>query len=149
MTVSSAGIALIKGDEGCSLVAIKDVNRWQIGWGDDFYPDGKAVREGDTCTQEQADAWFLMRINQFEDAVNGAVSVSLNQNQFDALVSLCENIGAQAFIDSTLVKDLNYGLFSPASTQFPRWNKVNGLPNAGLTKRRLAEQALFQHPISV
>jgi len=38
---------------------------------------------------------------------------------------------------------LNSGDYSGASAQFPLWNHSNGHVVDGLTRRRLAEQALF------
>ena len=43
-------------------------------------------------------------LKKFESAVNNAVKIPLNQNQFDALVSLAYNIGTDAFSKSTLMK---------------------------------------------
>jgi lysozyme len=99
---------------------------------------------GDTCTQEQADAWFLEDVAWAEDCVNRAVTAQLLQNEFDALVSLCFNIGCKAFSGSTLVKDLNNGNFDAASKQFSVWNKQAGQVLAGLTRRREAEAELFE-----
>ncbi|MEY4429588.1 MAG: hypothetical protein RLZZ182_2277 [Pseudomonadota bacterium] len=110
-----------------------------IGWG-----KTRAVAMGDTCTQEQADAWFLEDVAWAEDCVNRAVTAQLLQNEFDALVSLCFNIGCKAFSGSTLVKDLNNGNFDAASKQFSVWNKQAGQVLAGLTRRREAEAELFE-----
>ena len=38
---------------------------------------------------------------------------------------------------------MNQGNYQAAANQFPVWNKVNGQPWLGLTRRRLAERALF------
>lgn len=67
----------------------------------------------------------------------------LTDNQFSALVCFCFNVGVGAFEDSTLLELLNQGDFIGASNQFAQWNKVNGEPWLDLTRRRLAEQALF------
>ena len=98
---------------------------------------------GDTCTQEQADAWFLEDVAWAEDCVNEAVKVELTQQQFDACVSLCFNIGCGAFKKSTLVRLLNAGDFDAAALQFRVWNRQNHKVLAGLTRRRLAEEKLF------
>ena len=44
---------------------------------------------------------------------------------------------------STLLKLLNQENYQAAANQFSVWNKVNGQPWLGLTRRRLAERALF------
>ena len=64
-------------------------------------------------------------------------------NQFDALVSFTFNVGVGAEGHSTMAKLINARNFAGAAAQFPLWDHVDGLPNAGLLRRRQAEQALF------
>lgn len=140
MNIGPQGKELIQSYETCKLEAYmptpEDVPT--IGWG-----HTRGVAMGDTCTQEQADAWFLADIQWVEDCVNRAVVAFLNQQEFDALCSLCFNIGCKAFSGSTLVKDLNAVDFDSASKAFLVWDKQHGQPLAGLTKRREAERELF------
>jgi lysozyme len=110
-----------------------------IGWG-----HTRGVAMGDTCTREQAQIWFMEDIAWAVDCVNRAVKVPMTQPEFDALCSLCFNIGCPAFSGSTLVKLLNESDYDGASEQFRRWNKQNGKVLAGLTNRRAAEAALFE-----
>ena len=91
---------------------------WTIGFGTTIYPNGIKVKKGDTCTLDQAKSYMAHDLKKFEQAVNGAVNIALNQNQFDALVSLAYNIGTGAFNKSTLVKKLNAGDISGAADQF-------------------------------
>ena len=76
--------------------------------------------------------------------MNKAVTAQLTQNEYDALCSLCFNIGCTAFGKSTLVRLLNQGDYDAASLQFRRWDKQQGTVLAGLTKRRFAEERLFE-----
>lgn len=82
------------------------------------------------------------------DAVRTHVSVPLNQNQFDALVSFGYNVGAKNFEDSTLIKRLNNGAYDEAASEFKRWNKITvdgkKVVSRGLIKRRAREEALFR-----
>ena len=141
MKIGSKGIALIQSYEKCELRAYKptpdDVPT--IGWG-----HTRNVAMGDTCNSEQADAWFSEDIAWVEDCVNRAVTSVLTQNEFDALCSLCFNIGCRAFSGSTLVKLLSADDFDGASEQFKVWNKQDHKELAGLTARRKAEQELFE-----
>ena len=82
-------------------------------------------------------------LKKFEHAVDQAVKVSIDQNQFDALVSLTYNIGAGAFRNSTLLKKLNVGDYHGASAQFDVWNKASGRVLQGLVNRRSVERTLF------
>ena len=140
--INQEGFKLLTTFEGCELTAYDDGGGvWTIGYGhtgDDVYP-------GMTITQTQAEEWLREDLEKFESYVEDAVEVQLNDNQFSALVCFCFNVGSGAggFGDSTLLKLLNKGDYQGAANQFPVWNKVNGEPWLGLTRRRLAEQALF------
>ena len=143
MKISNTGIKLIRGFEELRLKAYDDgVGVWTIGYGTTVI-NGVAVKKGDTCTLEQAKAYMAQDLKKFESAVNTAVKVPLNQNQFDALVSLTYNIGIGAFKDSTLLKKLNAKDYAGTAAQFPRWNRGGGRVLNGLVKRRKIEMELF------
>lgn len=138
MQLGPKGEALIKGFETLALVAYPDQGGiMTIGWG--HTPASK----GQTCTSDQAQAWFLADTGAACRAINTAVDVAITQDQFDALVSFTFNVGIGAEAHSTLIRILNGGDTAGAADQFLVWNKVNGVENAGLTRRRAAERALF------
>lgn len=144
MTASSVGINLITSFEDLVLTAYDDgVGVWTIGFGTTVYPNGIRVKRGDSCTKAQAMSFFQHDLRRFEAAVNQAVNVVINQNQFDALVSLAYNIGETAFKGSTLVKELNAGNYKAAADEFPKWNRGGGKVLRGLVRRRAAERELF------
>ncbi|PKF33439.1 lysozyme [Acinetobacter proteolyticus] len=144
MAISQVGINLITSFEDLRLAAYDDgVGVWTIGYGTTVYPNGIRVKRGDTCTKAQAVSFFQHDLRRFEAAVNQAVKVVVNQNQFDALVSLTYNIGEQAFKDSTLLKKLNASDFMSSADQFPKWNRGGGKVMKGLVRRRAAERELF------
>lgn len=143
-TMSQVGVDLITSFEDTRTKAYDDgVGVWTIGIGTTFYPSGNKVKQGDTCTLEQAKSYFKHDLAKFEKAVNESVSVPLTQSQFDALVSLTYNIGSGAFKDSTLLKKLNKGDYQGAADQFLAWKKAGGKVLPGLVRRREAERALF------
>ncbi|WP_353161960.1 lysozyme [Acinetobacter guillouiae] len=143
MKISNTGINLIRGFEDLRLKAYDDgVGVWTIGYGTTAI-NGVAVKKGDTCTVDQAKSYMAQDLKKFESAVNTAVKVTLNQNQFDALVSLTYNIGIGAFKSSTLLKKLNAKDYKGAAEQFPRWNRGGGRVLNGLVKRRKIEMELF------
>ena len=86
-------------------------------------------------------------LKKFESAVN-QVKVPLNQNQYDALVSLAYNIGVGAFLSSTLFKKLNTKDYKGAAEQFDRWNRAGGKVMRGLTNRRAKERKLFEKALT-
>lgn len=142
MKTSNSGIDLICSFEGLRLKAYDDgVGVWTIGYGTTAI-NGVAVKKGDTCTLEQAKSYMASDLKQFESAVN-QVKVPLNQNQYDALVSLAYNIGVSAFLSSTLFKKLNVKDYKGAAEQFGRWNRAGGRVLNGLVKRRKIEMELF------
>ena len=144
-SVSQNSIDLICGFEGKALKAYDDgVGVWTIGFGTTIYPNRVRVKQGDTCTSEQAKFYMQSDLRKFEQAVNNAVIVSLNQNQFDALVSLAYNIGIGAFKDSTLLRMLNAGDYYSAANQFDVWVKAGGNTMQGLVNRRKVEKELFK-----
>ena len=144
MHISPSGIDLICNFEGLRLKAYDDgVGVWTIGFGTTKYPNGIRVKKGDTCTLDQAKAYMQNDLKSFEQTVNNTVKVPLNQNQFDALVSLAYNIGASAFSQSTLVKKLNANSISGAADQFDVWVNAGGKRMQGLVNRRAKEKALF------
>lgn len=144
MKVDAAGVQLISDFEDLRLTAYDDgVGVWTIGWGTTVYPSGKKVKKGDKITLEQARQYKAYDLARFEKAVNDAVKVPLNQNQFNALVSLAYNIGEKAFTGSTLVKRLNDGNYKAAADQFLVWVNAGGKRMQGLVNRRNKEREVF------
>jgi GH24 family phage-related lysozyme (muramidase) len=94
-------------------------------------------------TEAQAEGFLRRDLRRFEATVADLVSVSLNDDQFSALVSFTYNVGEGAFEDSTLRRLLNQRDYQGAADQFLRWNLGDGVELPGLTRRRRAERALF------
>ena len=117
---------------------------WTIGYGSTYLEDGTPVTK-DTPPIDYARGTKLLaiRLEAYEKAIDTAVHTQLNQNQYDALVSLCYNIGQGNFSRSTLVKYINSGNSTKAAGEFLNWNKVKGKPITGLTRRREEEMKLF------
>ena len=146
MIIGKEGIALIKEFEGCKLNAYKcPAGVWTIGIGSTRYANGSKVKEGDKLRDEaQADELLKATLATFTHTVNTAIHPPMTQNEFDALVCLCYNIGTTGFATSTLVKLFNAGVTKEEiSRQFLRWHRAGGLSIAGLTRRRAAEAKLF------
>ena len=141
--IGQAGLALVKQYEGCRLVAYRcAAGVWTIGYG-----HTAGVHSGMTITQAQADAYLQQDIAKFEGYVNNPayvpITANLNQNQFDALVSFAFNLGAGNL--RKLCKGRTAAQIAQAMTQYC---KANGKVLAGLRRRRAAEQALFNKPVS-
>lgn len=138
LSLSAAALVGIALHEGYTDKAIQPVpgDRWTYGFGT---TDG--VKPGDQITPPKALAKALIDVQKFEGAIKTCVKVDLTQDEYDAYTSLTYNIGASAFCKSTLVARLNEGRFIDACREILRWDKFQGKPLAGLTKRRQAEHA--------
>ncbi|NEP75170.1 MULTISPECIES: lysozyme [Okeania] len=148
LTRSQNCLNLIKKWEGLSLDAyLNSVEIWSIGYGTTEYPDGKKVKQGDEISIEQARKFLQDKVDRVADEVNQLIRVSLTQNQFDALISFCYNVGIGTFKYSTLVEKLNQGDYQGAANELPKWNKVmvNGVKTIlpSLVDRRDDEKNLF------
>jgi len=139
MQTSKTGIDLIKHFEGCELYAYKcPAGVWTIGYG-----HTKGVEPGMQITEEDAHNMLVEELVEYESYINNLVTVGLNQNQFDAMVSWVYNLGSANLQASTLLKVLNAGQYGEVPAQMLRWNKAGGKVLEGLTRRRQAEADLF------
>lgn len=82
---------------------------------------------------------FLHGIQKYERAVNRAVKKPLSQPKFDALVSICYNIGTAGLTNSTFMRLINQGAsVSSVGTAIMAWTKQKELVG-----RRTKEKILF------
>lgn len=144
MKLSNHGKTILKRLEGFSAVAYQPVpnDKITIGYG---FTEG--VRMGDTITREEADRRLLRILVPYESAVLAACTSPPNQNEFDAMVLLCFNIGIGGFKKSTVLRCHNAGDHQAAARAFGLWNKSSGKVYTGLTRRRAEEAALYLTPV--
>jgi len=152
LPISKAGLDLVKHFEGYhtrqpdgSCTAYLDVAGVPtIGWGSTH-----GVKLGMRWTAEEAENALMAELQTCAMEVQRMVTVPLNQQQHDALVSFVYNLGASAFGRSTLLRKLNKGDYAGAEAEFGKWvyaSKGAGGPKvkyAGLVRRRKAEAAMF------
>jgi lysozyme len=145
-TTSPEGKKLIKESEGLRLSAyLCPAGVWTIGYG-----HTRTATKGMRITEQQADNLFDRDISVCEKCVNNAVTVKINQQMFDALVSFVFNFGCPRFQSSTMLRLLNQGDYVGAAQQFSRWvygtnpktGKKEQLP--GLVARRAKERQMFE-----
>lgn len=124
MKTSKAGLKTLEAREGVRLKAYKDsVGIWTIGVGHTSMAGPPVVTPKLTITSDECDEIFARDIAKYEATVNSAVKVPISQTEFDALVSLCFNIGQGGFSKSSVVKRLNSGDRAGAAKAFLMWNK--------------------------
>jgi lysozyme len=105
--------------------------------------DGVAVPYANGVTRDQVGALLATDLHHFEAALNDAIAIDLQQNQFDALVSFCFNIGIDGFHGSSVLKDLNNSTLDSVPDDLRKWNKTGGVVNQGLVNRRENEVKLW------
>lgn len=148
MRMSSKGLSFLSNEEGLRTHPYNDsAGHATIGV-------GHLIHRGRVTAADQerfrnftrADAVRLLRedVSSRERAVNRLVGVPVNQNEFDALVSLVFNIGEgeKGFAGSTVRRKLNSGDRGGAADAFLMW-RVGG---PGLINRRKRERSLFLSP---
>lgn len=140
MKTSQNGIKLLTSFEGCRLHAYKAVPTepyYTIGYGH-YGPDVKANMR---ITFSMAEEYLKKDLARFENAVN-RTGLTLNQNQFDALVSFTYNCGEGSL--KMLIKGRTINQIGDALLLY---NKSGGKVLEGLNRRRRKERELFFTPI--
>lgn len=157
MRVSDVGKQLIKDFEGvhrrpylCPAIL------WTVGVGRVLYPEQNKLKIPERKTyplkpehdkewsDEAIDLLFSADLLKYSSGVLRLCPDSVtSQSQFDALVVFSFNCGLGALQASTLRRLYNAGDIEGAAAEFLKWNKGGGRVLPGLTRRRLAEQALF------
>lgn len=114
------------------LGAVTDTDRRR--WGTPAHPLSDRV----------VDSVFQRDLAKYELAVRTAIRLSrvkVTQSMFNAMVSLCFNIGIGGFLASSVVRNLLLGRKRAAADAFLKWAKP-----AVLLPRRKRERAMFLKP---
>ena len=155
MKISEAGLALIKREEQFRATWYRcEAGRPTIGYGHVIQPGEERFYKSRLT---EAEATELLRLDvgrQYGAHVASRVHRDVTQHQFDAMVSLCFNIGTAGFDKSSVLALANAGTTSPSVMRaaFGLWNKVTDPTtkvkrvSAGLTARRAREAALYLQP---
>lgn len=146
MKLDENGYKLIQEFEGLSLVPyLCSAKVATIGYGATFYPSGKKVTMQDSPISLLTAKWMLKETaDKFAADVDKMIKSNINQNQFNAIVSLAYNIGLAGLAKSSLLRKVNANPSDLTITNsFLVWNKAGGKINNGLTKRRTIEAKLY------
>lgn len=160
MKTSDKGVALVWSFEDCRLKAYADPKTggapWTCGRG-----STRGVTPTTVWTQQEADDNARQDLAEAEALVERYVTHPMTQGQFDAFVSIFQNVGAGrpdrpghegrdgiAFLrtghPSTLLRKFNDGDIGGAEAEWPKWDSPGSAAEAGLRRRRYAELALFR-----
>lgn len=147
MRISENGINLIKKWEGLYLKAYRDcVGVWTIGYGivsSDKDITGTTIKKGMTISKATAEKWlrealdkkYAPKVMKYDDKYHW------NQNQFDALVSFCFNIGNIDGLTADGTRSID-----TISKKILEYCKAGGKYVKGLYDRRKDEHKLFITP---
>lgn len=152
MEISKKGLEFIEDFEGFYPTAYKcQAGIWTLGIGTTIKPNRELIKQGDTCTREQALIWLQFEILdkcKFFDKVLNDLNLELKQNEYDALVSFFYNLGiGKCYVGTTMGNAIHSKDKFFISEAFLVYNKYtwHGIKRVskGLDRRRRAERDLF------
>jgi lysozyme len=152
MQISENGLKLIKKEEAFKpRKYLCPAKKPTIGYGHVILPNEAHLHTA-TLTEAQANALLLQDVSKKYGAhVASRLTRDVTQNQFDALVSFCFNVGTGGFDKSSVLRLANAGSTSTEAIcqAFGLWNKITNPKTGakeianGLTVRRAREAALY------
>jgi GH24 family phage-related lysozyme (muramidase) len=146
MLISKKCVDFVKSFEGFSSTKYLDsVGVKTLGYG----MTGNTIANLNYVTEQQASSMLENLLNNnFAAPIKADLDrkgITLNQGQFDALVSMAYNIGVGGLLSSTLYKNIVAGVRDKATitSNFQAWSKAGGQIVQGLYRRRTEEAELF------
>jgi lysozyme len=76
-------------------------------------------------------------------AIAGDIAAPMTLHEVAAVMDFVYNVGAGNFKNSTLLRMINAKQYALAAQQFERWDEAAGKVMAGLLRRRIAEEEIF------
>ena len=109
MKLDSKGLKALHDREGLRLRPYLDTKGVPtIAMGNTYYLDGRSVTMRDRAlTVQEATTLSEIVANDFSKFVDSKIKVKISQNQFNACVSICYNIGKNGFETSSFLKLIN------------------------------------------
>jgi len=137
MKLNESGYNALHQREGLRLKPYLDTQKIPtIALGNTYYLDGRKVTMQDKpLTKSESEQLGKITADKFAKEVDRLVMSEVNQNQFNALVSLSYNIGLNGFKNSTVLRKVNKNPKDPKIKEaFMMWTK-----NPELIGRRKSE----------
>lgn len=118
---------------------------WAIGFGSTHDASDKPVTPqtppiafGEACDLAMRDMYRAFQ------AIAGEIAAPMTVHEIAAVMDFVYNVGAGNFKNSTLLRLINLKQYALAAQQFERWDEAGGKVMAGLLRRRLAEEQIFE-----
>ena len=149
LTVSDDAVNLLKAEEGFSKKPYWDYSQWTVGYGTKCPDDKLDTYKANGITKSEAEALLKKYLKRFESELYKFINktgVTLNQNQFDALILFSYNCGTSWSYDA---KGGLYNAVVSGATgselvdAFSRWCNAGGQIKTFLLRRRLCEANLY------
>ncbi len=149
LSFSADALKILKAEEGFSSKPYWDYAQWTVGYGTKCPDDKVEYYTQNGITEAEAEALLHTYIARFQSEVEKFIAktgVTLNQNQFDALVLFSFNCGSAWTYDS------NGGLYNAIASgatgntlidAFTRWCNAGGQIRTFLLRRRLCEANMY------
>ena len=136
--IKQSTMALIKHFEGVRHTAYEDSQGNQtIGVGHHIKPHEHTLHFA-TLSSKQVHSLLEADMRPCERVLSSRVTQPLNQGQFDAIMSLCFNIGVDRLASSNVIQDIKRNQYHSAANSFLYWNRPSVLE-----QRRRQERKLF------
>ena len=145
MKTSQRGLDLIKEYEGIRFKPYRDcVGLFTVGVGH-LIGDGTVLPDSwnRTFTLKEVNDLLVADVRKFELGLARYVNVELSQNQYDAIIDFCFNLGLGTFQRSSVRQAINRRDKASVIRNLLRYNKAGGKVIPQLDRRRKAEALLF------
>lgn len=145
MAISAIGRAALVSREAVKTEAYRDsVGIWTIGIGHTSAAGPPHVTAGLSISVDEAYAIFERDLVKYEATVDKVITQPMTDNERDAFVSICYNIGQGGFAKSTFAKKFNAGDKEGCAAAILSWRK----PPEVFTRRK-GEHDQFLTPYAV
>ncbi len=149
LSFSAEGLRILKAEEGFSSKPYWDYAQWTVGYGTKCPDDKVEYYTQNGISEAEAEALLQTYIARFQSEIEKFITktgITLNQNQFDALILFTFNCG------SAWTYDANGGLYNAIASgatgntlidAFTRWCNAGGQIKTFLLRRRLCEANMY------
>jgi len=149
-SISSKGLSFLKNYEVLKLKMYNDsANHATVGYGHLIHHGPISGKKSEIpfkngLNEKEATDLLKKDLMKYESAVNKYVNVTLCQQEYDALVIFCFNVGIGAFKKCSALRVLNKKQYFMVGKKMKLYNKAGGKISKGLVNRRLEEVEIFE-----
>lgn len=130
LLASVALFAALEASEGFVPQAMKPVpeDRWTYGYGSTFKEDGSPVQPGDRITRKDARTLMEIKVrDEFQPIIHAcAGDIPMTQYEFDVLLDLSYNIGAEKVCRYSIIKKFRAGDYEAGCASILTIDRLNG-----------------------